>query len=313
MFNQRSTNTQTSRAPLRRAVAAGVAAVALLMAGCAALDAKQGQWIFNPTDRTWGGASASTGSLRDAWVEFKSKVTGQPAKLHLVIAGDDSAQSLPNSSPSKPVLLYLHGARWNVNGSAWRIERMRDLGFTVVAVDYRGFGKSGAEAPSEEKAYEDARAAWAWVGEQFPERERFVFGHSLGGAIAIHLASEVSDERGTIVEGTFTSIPDVVSTMRWGWLPVNWLISQRFDAVAKVANIGSPLLVVHGSQDQLIKPELGQRLYDAAKAPKRFVLVDGGSHHNTNGIGQPQYRQAIRELFGLGGSTTTAVSALKAR
>jgi fermentation-respiration switch protein FrsA (DUF1100 family) len=91
----------------------------------------------------------------------------------------------------------------------------------------------------------------------------------------------------------------VVGTIKWGWLPVGPLITQRFDAVKKVARVGSPLLVVHGSQDNLIKPELGRRLFDAAQGPKAFVLVEGGSHHNTNSVGQAQYRTAITELFGL--------------
>jgi uncharacterized protein len=184
-------------------------------------------------------------------------------------------------------------------GSAWRIERMRELGFTVVAVDYRGFGKSDAETPSEEKSYEDAQAAWDWIAKTYPKQARYIFGHSLGGAIAIDLAARVSDEKGTLVEGTFTSIPDVFSTLKWGWLPVGWMISQRFDSEKKVARIGSPLLVVHGSEDRLISPELGKRLYEAAQTPKRFILVEGGSHHNTNGLGQAQYRAALKEMFGI--------------
>lgn len=263
---------------------------AALLAGCSALHEKQGQWIFSPTDRTWGNTVELASGMQEAWVTFDSKETGKPTKLHLLINGDD---------PAKPVLLYLHGARWNVVGSAWRIERMRELGFNVVAVDYRGFGKSEAESPSEEKSYEDALAAWRWIAEKFPNQPRLIFGHSLGGAIAIDLAARVSDERGTLVEGTFTSIPDVYSTLKWGWLPLRWLISQRFDASSKVAHIGSPLLVVHGSEDQVIAPELGRRLYEAASSPKRFELVQGGSHHNTNSIGQAQYREAIKALFGV--------------
>jgi hypothetical protein len=288
-----------SRLPPTRILVAGVAGVAGLV-GCAAFDAKQGEWIFSPSDRTWGNPTTAT-ARRDDWIEFDSNVSGAPVRLHLVVTGDDA-----KASTARPVLLYLHGARWNVEGSSWRIERMHELGFVVVAVDYRGFGKSSPEPPSEDKAYEDARAAWDWVRTRYPGRPRYVFGHSLGGAIAIELARSVDDEHGTIVEGTFTSIPDVVSTMRWGWLPVGWLITQRFDSVAKVADIGSPLLVVHGSQDRLIKPELGRRLYDAAKPPKRFELVEGGSHHNTNGIGQPQYRTALREMFGLGDGDAVA-------
>jgi fermentation-respiration switch protein FrsA (DUF1100 family) len=102
-----------------------------------------------------------------------------------------------------------------------------------------------------------------------------------------------------LVEGGFTSIPDVVSSYKWGWLPIGPLITQRFEAVKRVADIGSPLLVVHGSMDRTIAPELGRKLFEAAKGKKRFELVEGGSHHNTNAVGQPQYRVALAELFGL--------------
>lgn len=261
-----------------------------LFAGCSALREKQGQWIFSPTDRTWGNTVELASGMVEAWVTFDSKITGKQARLHVLISGDD---------PVKPVLLYLHGARWNVVGSAGRIERMRELGFTVVAPDYRGFGKSDADAPSEEKSYEDAQAAWNWIAQKYPNQPRLIFGHSLGGAIAIDLASKVGDERGTMVEGTFSSIPDVYSTLRWGWVPLGWMISQRFDSSSKVTQIGSPLLVVHGSDDHVIAPELGRRLYEAAIAPKRYELVQGGSHHNTNSIGQAQYREAIKALFSL--------------
>ncbi len=268
-----------------------VIVTASALAGCAALDTKQGQWIFNPSDRSWGDSATAAGSLQEAWVNYDSKVTGQSVKLHTLIN--------PSPRADAPVMLYLHGARWNVAGSTYRIQRMQELGFTVVAVDYRGFGKTSAEVPSEKMAYEDALAAWQWVATAYPNQPRYIFGHSLGGAIAIELASKVTDEKGTIVEGTFTSIPDVAATMRWGWLPFSTLITQRFDSVKKVASIGSPLLVVHGSDDSLIKPDLGRKLFDAAAQPKRFVLVEGGSHHNTNSVGQPAYKLALAEMFGI--------------
>ena len=69
--------------------------------------------------------------------------------------------------------------------------------------------------------------------------------------------------------------------------------------MSRVAEVGSPLLVVHGSQDSLIPYRLGQGLYERARGPKRFILVEGGSHHSTNAVGQAQYRQALAELFDL--------------
>jgi uncharacterized protein len=265
-------------------------AVALSM-GCSSLDERQREWIFQPSDRSWGGTADLAREMDDVWIEFTSKVTGEPVRLH--------GLWLPSErNPSKgPVLLYLHGARWNVAGSAPRIRRMQELGFSVLAIDYRGFGKSTQALPSEAMAYEDARVAWDWLAARHPERERFIFGHSLGGAIAIDLAAQVQDERGTIVEGTFTSIPDVAATMKWGWLPVGPLITQRFESIRKVDKVGSPLLVVHGANDRLIESGLGRRLYEAATGIKRFILVEGGSHFSTMSVGQPQYREALKELF----------------
>ena len=265
-----------------------------LLAGCATLDERQRAWIFQPSDRSWGGSAALAKDMTDVWVDFQSKTTGRDVKLH----GLWLPAAVPQGGKA-PVMLYLHGARWNVEGSSPRIRRMQELGFSVLAIDYRGFGKSTNELPSETMAYEDALAAWEWLAAKYPAQPRYIFGHSLGGAIAIDLATQVTDESGTIVEGTFTSIPDVASSMKWGWLPVGPLITQRFESASKVEKIGSPLLVVHGADDSLIKPELGRKLFEAAMAPKAFVLVEGGSHHNTNSVGQAQYRQALAKLFAI--------------
>ena len=195
------------RTPLFIALAAAVA----ITAGCATLDAKQREWIFQPSDRSWGGAQSTEG-MQDVWIELPTQADGRPEQLH--------GLWLPQADATAPVLLYLHGARWDVRGSALRMRRMHELGFAVLGIDYRGFGQSTPGLPSESLAYEDARAAWDWLAKKYPNRPRYIFGHSLGGPIAINLATEVNDERGTIVEGTFTSIPDVVSTMKWGWLPI---------------------------------------------------------------------------------------------
>jgi alpha-beta hydrolase superfamily lysophospholipase len=262
------------------------------MAGCATLDEQQRKWIFQPSDRTWSAGLAAAEGMQDVWIDFESAETGQRERLHGLWVGQPRADA--------PVLLYLHGARWDVRGSAHRMRRMHELGFAVLGIDYRGFGRSSPGLPSETLAHEDARAAWDWLARQHPQSARYVFGHSLGGAIAVHLASEVSDAKGLMVEGTFTSMPELVSTFKWGWLPVGPLITQRFDAAQRIAAVRVPVLVVHGSADSLIAPELGRALFAQASEPKQFVLVDGGSHHNTNSVGQRQYRQALRELFGLG-------------
>ena len=271
-------------------IALGLTVLAgLAIWGLNELDTRQRLWIFQPSDRSWPGAN--TTGMQEQWIDFRSR-DGSAAKLH--------ALWMPSSNAKAPLLLFLHGARWNVTGSSPRIRRLHAMGFSVLAVDYRGFGQSSKALPSEASAAEDARAAWRWLGQKAGGKPRYIFGHSLGGAIAIDLASAVNDEQGVIVESTFTSIPDVFDSMRWGWLPVGWLITQRFDSVDKVARIGSPLLVVHGSADPLIPARLGQQLFDAAQQPKRFLLVDGATHHNTQSKALKQYRAALQELFGLG-------------
>ena len=279
--------------PRRLPALVAVLVALLLSIGCATLDERQRSWIFQPSDRAWGSSAAFAEGMDDVWITFASRVTGEPVKLH--------GLWLDAERPRKdtPVLLYLHGARWNVAGSSGRMRRMQELGFAVLAIDYRGFGRSSPGLPSEEMAYEDARAAWDWLARHRPGQPRYIFGHSLGGAIAIDLAAKVGDEQGTIVEGTFTSIPDVASSMKWGWLPVGPLITQRFDSLDKVARIGSPLLVVHGTGDSLIPTELGRKLFEAATGRKRFVLVEGGSHFSTMSVGRAQYREAIQQLFSL--------------
>ncbi|MDC6167429.1 alpha/beta hydrolase [Paucibacter sp. XJ19-41] len=274
----------------RRLLLGALAALALL-GGCATLDEKQREWIFKPSDRTWSGGLAAAQGMDEVWIAFDSKLSGAPVKLH--------GLWIPAERADAPVLLYLHGARWDVRGSANRMRRMQELGFSVLGIDYRGFGQSSKVLPSEAMAYEDARAAWDWLATQHPRSPRYIFGHSLGGAIAVNLASEVQTAAaGLIVEGSFTSIPEVASSYKWGWLPVGPLITQRFEAGERIAGLKVPVLIVHGSADRVIKPELGRALFERAPEPKRFVLVEGGSHHNTNAVGQGLYREALAELFG---------------
>jgi alpha-beta hydrolase superfamily lysophospholipase len=263
-----------------------------VLAGCATLDEKQREWIFQPSAGQPAWVPSSAEGLQDVWIEHRSADSGNMLRLH--------ALWMPQPRADAPVLLYLHGARWNVRSSAMRMRRLHSLGYAVLGIDYRGFGLSTDELPSEQSAVEDARAAWDWLAREHPGRSRYIFGHSLGGAIAVQLAGDVEDARGLIVEGTFTSIPDVFRSFKWGWLPVGPLITQRFDSAQKITKVRVPILVVHGSEDSLIRPELGRALYERAPGPKRFVLVEGGTHYSTNGIGQALYRDALRDLFGLG-------------
>jgi len=101
--------------------ASATALVALLAGGCSTLDERQREWIFQPSDRSWGNSEAMSQGMEDVWIDFKSPLTGEPARLHGLWLG-----GAPESADT-PVMLYLHGARYNVAGSAPRMRRMHEL------------------------------------------------------------------------------------------------------------------------------------------------------------------------------------------
>jgi uncharacterized protein len=217
----------------------------------------------------------------------------------------------PDADPKAPVIYYLHGVRWNLTGNLRRIEQLRQFGFSVFAIDYRGFGKSDGDLPSEDMVYEDARAGWAWLAQrQHDPARRFIYGHSLGGAVAIDLAASLArDERGAgaqarglIVESTFTSLADVAAELSWSWLPTSLILSQKFDSIDKIKDVDIPVLVVHGAGDRYVPSRFSEALYRAARIPKKLLLIENGTHNNSMWIGNDAYQHALAELFGLHGA-----------
>ena len=248
---------------------------------------KQGEWIFRPSKDSWRGFDASRHAFQEHWIPV-----GEGQKLH--------AWWLPGKQADAPAILYLHGARWNLTGSVTRIDRWRALGFSVLAVDYRGFGKSSDLAPSEASAYEDGDAAFDYLATLAPGKPRYIAGHSLGGAIAVEVARRRPQAAGVVLEATFTSVQDMIAGSPWGFLPVSLLLTQRFDTLAKVGELRMPVLVAHGTDDSIVPFHMGEQLFEAVHAPKLFVKVEGAGHHNLSGAGFGQYQRALHALFGLG-------------
>ncbi|HUQ28721.1 MAG TPA: alpha/beta fold hydrolase [Usitatibacter sp.] len=258
---------------------------AVAIGGCAYLSEKQADLIFNPSREAWRGYREGDYSFEDHWIALAGE-----QKLHAWFA--------PNADLDAPVVLYLHGAGWNLTGSASRIERWRKLGFSVLALDYRGFGRSAAVSPTEASAYEDAQAAWDYLAALAPGKRRFIVGHSLGGAIATDLARRHPEASGLVLEATFTSVSDMIALSSWSYLPVGLILTQKFDTLAKIGEVKIPVLITHGTRDSIVPTEMSRRLYEAAPAPKKLVIVEGASHHNLSAAGFDAYRSAISELFG---------------
>jgi fermentation-respiration switch protein FrsA (DUF1100 family) len=112
-----------------------------------------------------------------------------------------------------------------------------------------------------------------------------VYGHSLGGAVAIDLANKLAKRarpaiRGLIVESSFTSLPDIAAELSWSWLPTRLIMSQRYDSIEKIRGVNVPVLLVHGTGDRYVPARFSQALYEAAPVPKRLLLIENGGHNN---------------------------------
>jgi fermentation-respiration switch protein FrsA (DUF1100 family) len=92
----------------------------------------------------------------------------------------------------------------------------------------------------------------------------------------------------------------------WGFLPLMGFVTQRFDSLGKIHEINMPTLLVHGTQDAIVPTHMSRQLFEAAQAPKKLIIVEGGTHHNLNAVAFEDYRSALRELFGLGGAAEAA-------
>lgn len=181
---------------------------------------------------------------------------------------------------SHGALLYLHGNAGNLSSRGETILRLRDmLRLSVLIIDYPGFGKSPG-TPSEEGCYRAAEAAYAWLTEeqQIAPGEIVLFGNSLGGGVATHLACG-KDHRALVLVKTYTTLPDVGASI-YPWLPVRLLMRNRFDSVGRIRHCRRPVFVAHGTTDELIPFELGQRLYEAANEPKEFLAMPNHGHNH---------------------------------
>jgi len=244
--------------------------LALALAGCGALDSLQRELIFRPATEDWGGYASGIVAHDELWIP----VGGEGERLNAWWVPAQAAD--PQAAPA---LLYLHGARVNLSGSVYRIRGYARMGFNVLAIDYRGYGRSSERLPSEESVSQDARAAWDWLAARVPEaRRRVIYGHSLGGAIAADLAARVGAAGALVLESTFTSLHDMAERSVFGFLPLDALLTQRFDVLAALPRARMPVLIVQGSEDTVVPPEMAQQLYAAAHEPKRLLIAEGAGH-----------------------------------
>jgi uncharacterized protein len=274
-----------------------VIGLVLALQACAMLEAKQNQLALRPTP-------GRPANLPDDAALFRPG----DRRLMLTVASTDPAAPdllslwwLPHPDPRAPTLLYLHGTFRNLYLNLPKIDALRDAGFAILAVDYRGWGESSPITPSEQTIDADVEVAWSELVRRQPDADRrVIFGHSMGGAVAVTLASKMQhgmDYGALVLESTFTRMPDVAAAAGfWGRLGAA-LTTLQFDSLAKIGRVDAPLLMLHGSADTTVPIELGRRLRDAAPVGVRWVEVPGGTHSQLHREAPELYRQAMRGLI----------------
>lgn len=174
----------------------------------------------------------------------------------------------------RATVLFCHGNAGNISHQLDRLTLYHNLDLNVLVFDYRGYGKSHGR-PSEQGLYRDAEAAWTYLTStrHIPPDKIVVVGHSLGGPVAAHLASQ-HRPGALVLESTFTSMDDEVAAKAAN-LPVGSLVKGDFQTADFISKVHCPLLVVHSTQDTLVPYALGRQLFERANPPKQFLEITG--------------------------------------
>ena len=227
-----------------------------------------------------------------AGVDLRPAQVGLMGEEVFLDAGDDVKIHgfwLPAKGATR-ALLFLHGNAGNASHRLPNAAELVALGTHVLLLDYRGYGLSEGK-PSEAGVYSDARVGLAHLIEDrgIPEDRIFVFGRSIGGAVAVDLVQNKAIA-GLILESTFTSVAAVAKSLL---PPAAPFLRGRFDSESKIASLQAPLLFFHGDRDEIVPYELGRQLFEAAPEPKAFETIEGAGHNDTTQVGGRPYFERI--------------------
>jgi fermentation-respiration switch protein FrsA (DUF1100 family) len=252
------------------------------------------------------GLLALVGSQQRRLIYFPSPGPVPPAATMLpngqdvVLEADDGIRLGASYFPvpgGGPAVLVCDGNGGDRSGRVELAAALNRIGLSVLLFDYRGYGGNPGK-PSEDGTAADARAARAWLGAQ-PGVEKIVyFGESLGAAVAVGLAVETSPAA-LVLRSPFTSLPDV-GAMHYPWLPVRWLLTDRYPSIDRISSVHVPVMVIAGDRDDIVPESLSRRLYEAANEPKRYLVVPGAGHNDPALVDGPQM---IAEIQGFLSST----------
>ena len=235
--------------------------------------------------------TASDGVKINGWFVHTPDVVGRVTPH----GGSPMSAEVSPTSARRLTVLFLHCNAGNISQRLEKLQILADLGVDTFIIDYRGYGRSEGQ-PGEAGTYLDAEAAYEYLTKILNREPRtiLVYGESLGSAIAVDLATK-HPVAGVIIEEAFTSVGDVGQKM-FPFLPVRWLVRNKYDTLSKIGHINAPLLIFHSRNDELFDMRNAQRLLAAAKEPKQLVELTGG-HNDAFAVSAQTYRENLRDFL----------------
>ncbi|MDY6901788.1 MAG: alpha/beta hydrolase, partial [Cyanobacteriota bacterium] len=193
---------------------------------------------------------------------------------------------------AKYTILYAHGNGSDLGMIKPRLEQLKDIGFSVLGYDYRGYGTSEGK-PSETNSYKDIDTAYNYLTQELkiPPQQIIPFGRSVGGGSAIDLAAR-KPVAGLITESTFTSTFKVK-------VPIKILPFDKFDNLKKILKVKCPVLIMHGKLDEVVPFNHGKQLFKQAPEPKLSLWIDEGKHNNFPYAAGKRYTKILKEFIEL--------------
>ena len=181
-----------------------------------------------------------------------------------------------DAESGRPTIVYFHGNGGNLAGASHSNRALIEAGIGALLVEYRGYGGNPGE-PSEAGFYLDGEAAMAWLNQVgIDPGETIITSNSIGGGVAVEMALR-HRPAGLVMTAPFTSLPDAAQSNLW-WLPAGVLVRDQYRNADKIAQLSMPIFIQHGSADQVVPHDQGERL--AELAPDAEFQSFNGSRHN---------------------------------
>ena len=173
-------------------------------------------------------------------------------------------------------LVFFHGNAGDLSNRIYKLNELDKLNINILLISWRGF--SGNEGyPTEKNLYEDAEAAIKWLNKKKVSNSQIIlYGESLGTGVAVEIASK-NNFNSIILESPFTSIENSAK-IYYPYLPVSFLLKDRYDSISKIKKINSPILIMHGRKDDIVPFFMGKKLFEKANSPKDSYFTDIDDH-----------------------------------